>query len=187
MTNPVQFTAKGDDGRSGLLGQGRYSKAGLRFEVLGSLDECSAIIGVAKSLIAYGKVKDILTQVQRDLYHIMGEVSILPGQKEVVAPMTSEYVTRLEGYIYSLNDEVKLPEGFILPGDTVQQALLDLARTVIRRAERRLVPLYEAGELENSVIRQYINRLSSLMYQLELSVNVWMGNEQATMAKNEKP
>ncbi len=185
MTKTVLFTAKGDDGRSGLLGQGRYSKAGLRFEVLGSLDECSAVIGVAKSLITHQKVKNILTQVQRDLYHIMGEISILPGQKEIIAPMSQEYVTRIEGYIYSLNDEVKLPDGFILPGDTVQQALLDLARTVIRRAERRLIPLFEAGELENSAIRQYINRLSSLMYQLELSVNHWMGKEQATMAKEE--
>jgi cob(I)alamin adenosyltransferase len=183
MTKTVQFTARGDDGRSDLLGQGRYSKAGLRFEVLGSLDECSAIIGVAKSLISHQDTKNILTEVQRDLYHIMGEVSVIPGQKEIVPPITPDYVTRLEGFIFSLEKEVKSPEGFILPGDTIQQAVLDFARTVIRRAERRLIPLYEAGELENSVIRQYINRLSSLIYQLELFMNYWVGKDEHTMAK----
>jgi ATP:cob(I)alamin adenosyltransferase len=115
MTKTVQFTARGDDGRSDLLGQGRYSKAGLRFEVLGSLDECSAIIGVAKSLISHQDTKNILTQVQRDLYHIMGEVSVIPGQREIFPPISSEYVTRLEEYIYSLEKDVKSPRGIILP------------------------------------------------------------------------
>lgn len=183
MTRLRPFTALGDDGQSSLLGRGRYSKSHSRFEILGTLDECSAVIGVAKSLMDNPEIKEILTQVQRNLYQIMGEISVTTD-KEVNFPKFSESkLVEIEEITLKLNAEIKLPEGFVIPGDTPQQAYLDLARTVVRRAERRIIPLYESGELDNFAIRKYINRLSSLLYQMELSVNAWQGWEKPTMAK----
>ncbi len=177
------FTASGDDGQSKLLGRGRYSKADHRFEILGTLDECSSVIGMAKSMIDTPDVKDILTQVQRNLYQIMGEISVISEHVEVLPPFGEDKLAEMEEIILRLNEETRLPAGFVIPGDTPQQAFLDLARTVVRRAERRLAPLYESKAIANPVIRKYINRLSSLLYQLELSVNAWQGWEKPTMAK----
>jgi len=177
------FTALGDDGQSSLLGRGRFSKSDRRFEILGTLDECSAVIGVAKSLIDLPEIKEILTQIQRNLYQIMGEISITTDKDMNHQSFSEGKLTEIEEIILKLNEETKLPDGFVIPGDTPQQAYLDLARTVVRRAERRIIPLYDSGELENVVIRKYINRLSSLLYQMELSVNAWHGQEKPTMAK----
>jgi cob(I)alamin adenosyltransferase len=183
MSNRKLFTAKGDDGMSSLQGPGRFSKADKLFEILGTLDECSAMVGLTKSIIEDPEIKSILTQVQRHLYQIMGEVSIISEQKQSNETFSSESITWLESVIEELADEVNSPDGFIIPGDTTEDALLDLTRTIIRRTERRIAVLFDDGRIENSVIRQYINRLSSLIYTLELIIHHRMGVEPPTMAK----
>jgi cob(I)alamin adenosyltransferase len=183
MTIHKSYTSRGDDGMSSLQGPGRYSKADNYFEILGTLDECSAMIGLTKSIIVDPEIKSILTQVQRHLYQIMGEVSIITDQKKECDPITKECITWLETIIEELSAEVILPGGFIIPGDTTEDAVLDLTRTIIRRTERRIALLFDAGKIENSAIRQYINRLSSLFFALELIVHHRMGVEPPTMAK----
>lgn len=183
MSKKLTFTARGDDGKTNLVGQGRFSKADLRFDVLGTLDECSAVIGLAKSMILDQDIKDILTRVQRDLYHIMGEVSVVSEQKEVYPPLSDTSITWLEEMIELLSPEASAPGGFIVPGDTREDAVLDVTRTIIRRAERRLVELIENEGFVSPVSRQYLNRLSSLIFTMELVIHKRLNSLPPTMAK----
>ena len=183
MTKEIKFTTLGDDGYTSLLGSGRFPKSDLRFEVLGCLDESSAVLGLAKSLIEEARIKDTITTIQRDLYHLMGEFSDVADNQTVVPPLTAEHVTFLEDSIASLSREVENPSGFILPGDTISSAAVDLARTTIRRAERRIAQAFEQELIDNLVIRQYINRLSSLLFILELYLIRHEGKSKLTLAK----
>jgi cob(I)alamin adenosyltransferase len=183
MGNRITFTAKGDDGSTCLIGHGRYSKSDLRFEVLGTLDEASAVIGLAKAMLDDQDLKDVLTHVQRDLYHMMGEISVVPETEVELPGLSSEAIRWLEAVIERFSDEASSPGGFIVPGDTREDAVLDVARTIIRRGERRLVELIDDGGLENSNTRQYLNRLSSLIFTLELVMHNRMCIFPPTMAK----
>jgi len=184
MTKEILFTARGDDGSTGLLGNGRYPKSDSRFEVLGSLDECSAILGLAKSLIDDPKISELITAIQRDLYQIMGEVSVLSENRTAFPQLSADVVLRLENSIFDLNKEAHKPDGFIIPGDSTESAILDVARTIVRRAERRISQYFDEGKIDNLVIRQYINRLSSLIFSLELVIVQRKKKTHPTMAKS---
>lgn len=177
------FTGKGDDGTTCLMGPGRYSKSGLRFEVLGTLDECSANIGLAKSMILDAKIKQTLTHIQRDLYHIMAEVSKPPNQNGVPGSFSPERIQWLESEIEVFGAQIPSPGGFIIPGDTREDAVLDVARTIVRRAERNMVELLEQDGNQNPILGQYLNRLSSLIFTLELAAHQNLSVSAQTMAK----
>lgn len=183
MGHRIAYTARGDDGSTCLIGQGRYSKADLRFEVLGTLDEASAVMGLAKAMLDDQDLKDILTHVQRDLYHMMGEISIASEPKPPIPLLTADAIRWLEAVIEKYSEESEYPGGFIIPGDTREDAMLDVARAVIRRGERRLVEFIEAETTTNPNLRQYLNRLSSLLFTLELVVHNRLGVFPPTMAK----
>lgn len=183
MTRSIRFTAKGDDGTTCLQGAGRYMKSEYRFEVLGTIDESSAMIGLAKSMIADPEIKEILTHIQRDLYYLMGEVSIASDEPPAFHPLDETNICWLEEQIEILGRQIASPGGFIIPGDTSEDAVLDITRTVIRRAERLVVGWIELGGLENPVPRKYLNRLSSLIFTLELLIHHRLGVEPPTMAK----
>jgi cob(I)alamin adenosyltransferase len=165
------FTRTGDDGTTGLLGEGRLPKSHPRMETLGTLDEASAALGLARSLCKAEQTSPLLVEAQRDLYALMAEVAATPENAAQFRTLDSGRVQWLESQAEAISALVPLPDKFILPGDSPGAAALSLARTIVRRAERRLAGLLETGEIENEVLLQYLNRLSSLCFALELLEN----------------
>jgi cob(I)alamin adenosyltransferase len=162
------YTAQGDSGDTGYLGPGRISKASLRIEAVGSVDEASAALGLARSLTKNNKTQTILRQVQKQLYVLMSELSADPSVAHQFNQLSKTEIDWLEGEIAGLEDLVDIPRAFILPGENPTSAALDLARTVIRRAERRAIALLDAEEVKKPLLIAYLNRLSSLIFVLEI-------------------
>lgn len=177
------YTQTGDDGYTGLLGEGRAQKYDLRIETVGMIDEANAALGLARAFCQTSQASSILIEVQRDLYHLMAEIAATPENAARFRTITGERVSWLEARIDEINQAVKVPDEFILPGDTKAGAVIDLARTVVRRAERQVAFLFHQGKIENPELLRYMNRLSSLCFILELLENQATGNSQLTLAK----
>ena len=165
------YTAKGDDGTTGLLGEGRVPKYHARMEALGALDEASAALGLARTQVQAAETAPILIEVQRDLYKFMAEVAATPANAERFRAIDKARVRWLEEQTEAISGRVQVPKEFILPGDTPGGAALSLARAIVRRAERRVVVLFDEGEVTNPDLQRYLNRLSSLCFVLELLEN----------------
>lgn len=159
------YTRTGDAGTTGLGDGKRVSKNSLRIHALGEVDECNAVIGILLTEGLPDEVRALLTDVQHDLFDLGGEVCI-PGMTMI----TSKQVTKLEEALDGLNEPLEPLKDFILPGGTRAAAITHHARTVCRRAERALVAL----ALEEAVgdgPRQYLNRLSDLLFVLARVLN----------------
>lgn len=179
--SPV-FIRSGDDGTTGLLGKGRIQKDAPRMEALGAVDEASAALGLARSMAHSQPVHSLVLEVQRDLYYLMAELAATPDQAERFRSLDQSRLEWLENQINEFSSMVNIPNEFILPGDSPVGAAFSLARTIIRRAERRLAGLFHTGDLENPLLMQYLNRLSSLCFILELYENQQEGKT-STLAK----
>lgn len=162
---PSFYTRKGDEGYTDLLG-GRVPKFDPRPEALGTIDESTAQIGLARAISTSERTNAILMDVQRDLYLMMAELAFTQEMQQQRYHVTQEHIDRIEQETDRLSDEVELPPHFILPGDTYAGAALDVARTVVRRAERLVVRLLHEGEIDNGLMAAYLNRLSSLLFIL---------------------
>jgi cob(I)alamin adenosyltransferase len=176
------YTSRGDDGTTGLLGEGRVAKYHLRIEAVGTLDESTAALGLARSQCRDPHSGAILLEAQRDLYKLMAEVAATPEHAEKFRAINEERVAWLEGKTDELSAQVEMPKEFILPGDSMAGAALSLARAIIRRSERRVVELFDAEEIKNPDLQRYLNRLSSLCFVLELLENQAAGHK-TTLAK----
>jgi len=176
------YTSKGDDGTTSLLGEGRVAKYHARIEAVGTLDESTAALGLARAQCRDPHSGGILLEAQRDLYKLMAEVAATPENAEKFHFIDAARVTWLEVQTDELSKLVEMPKEFILPGDSVAGAALSLARAIIRRAERRVVELFDAEEIKNPDLQRYLNRLSSLCFVLELLENQAAGNK-TTLAK----
>lgn len=176
------YTRTGDDGTTGLLGEGRVPKTHPRIEALGALDESTATLGLARAQARDPRCQGILLEAQRDLYKLMAEVAAKPENAEKFHAIDAARVDWIEAQIEALSATVMMPREFILPGDSLAGAALSLARAVIRRAERRVVELLEAKEIPNLELGRYLNRLSSLCFVLELIENAAAGKN-TTLAK----
>jgi cob(I)alamin adenosyltransferase len=161
-----ELAGGGDDGTTGLLGGGRASKDDLRIEAYGTVDEASSAIGLAKALTADERVREIAERLQRDLYRVGAELATNPDAAGRFVTTSEADVAGLDRLLAELEAEVPMPDGFILPGATPASAALDLARTVVRRAERRCVTLVREGGLDNAHTRRYLNRLSLVLFVL---------------------
>ena len=159
------YTGKGDDGTTGLLFGGRVPKDSAHPRAVGAVDEAQAVIGVARALSARdGDLDRQLTQACRDLWVLMGELATLPenhgklvdGQTRVSADM----VQSIAAMVDDLGERFEAPANFVVPGQTPLAAQLDLARTVVRRAEREAV----SATVEGTHVLAYLNRLSSLLW-----------------------
>lgn len=177
------FTGLGDEGRTGLLGEGHFNKSDLRFEVLGSLDELSALTGVTKTYISNPGIKEQLGEIQRCFYRVMAEISIIDPQKIKVNGITIEDIEYLDNQIQMMAEPLEMPPGFLLPGDSILTAQIDLTRAVTRRVERRITELYFQGGFGNKTILQFINRLSSYFFVLEIKMLHDEGIVSPTLAK----
>lgn len=159
------YTRKGDDGTTGLYYGGRVAKDSARPTAYGTVDEAQASIGVARAECERESELDLLlVGIERDLWVLMAELAtgpenrskLVPGEQEV----TAEMVVALEEQIDGLSTRFELPAEFVVPGQSRIAALLDVARTVVRRAERDALAVVEEG----SHVIPYLNRLSDLLW-----------------------
>ena len=164
------YTKSGDEGETGLLFGGRVSKAHIRTEAYGSTDHAVSEIGLARALSADDRVKEILLQVQREMFMIGAELATDNSNRhhllERFQIVDEEHVAGLESLIDELGEEVELPPKFIIPGASAGSAAIDVARTQTRTAERRVIELRNEGMLPNEQVIIYINRLSDLLFML---------------------
>jgi cob(I)alamin adenosyltransferase len=161
------WTGKGDDGTSGLYFGGREPKTSARFEAVGTIDEAQAAIGLARAEVAARPELDaVLVAVERDLWVLMAEVATDDANRAKLEAgaslVTPQMVAGLESTIEDVAGRFELPNEFVVPGQDRASALLDVARTVVRRAERRTAAVAADG----SSAVPYLNRLSSLLWTL---------------------
>src|SRR5205085_11744945 len=163
----------GDTGYTGLLGEQRVPKYDPRPDTFGTIDEATSALGLARAMTQDVKVKEIIYRIQQELYLLMGELATPPENYEKMGlRMTVEHVQRLEQVEESIRQEVEIPNKFIIPGDSLDGAALDLTRTIIRRAERMAVKLLHDGVIQNGEVVRYLNRLSDLIFILARYVEV---------------
>jgi cob(I)alamin adenosyltransferase len=167
---PRIYTKTGDDGTTGLLYGGRVSKAGRATEAFGTVDEAVAAIGVARAACADRGVADELLGLQRALFVVGADLATNPGERARLEPGVSlvadDMVDRLEARIDEIVAEHPLPNAFVVPGANHVSAALDVARGVVRRAERRVVELRDGGAEVNDAAVRFLNRLSDLLFVL---------------------
>ncbi len=177
------YTRTGDDGYTGLLGEGRVAKYMPQPDAYGTVDEANAAIGIARAGAQSAITRQLLLTTQRDLYRLMAELAATQQTAAQFRGIDEARVTWLEQQTNEITSEVVLPREFVVPGDTLPGAYLDLARTIVRRAERVVVHLLHDGIIENLQLVRYLNRLSSLLFVLSLYENALAGASQATLAK----
>jgi cob(I)alamin adenosyltransferase len=166
------YTKKGDDGTTSLWYGGRVSKHDTRTEAYGAIDEAGSALGVARSLCGPGDAdvaRDIL-RLQRELFVAGAELATAPeaGERleDGVSRITDAMVDALDGEIDRYMAEVSLPPKFVIAGGTPLSAQLDVARAVLRRAERRTVALRDHRGLASEAVLRYLNRASDLVYAM---------------------
>jgi cob(I)alamin adenosyltransferase len=166
------YTRKGDDGTTSLWYGGRVAKTDARTEAYGAIDEAGAALGVARSLCGSddGELSADILRLQRELFVAGAELATVPDAEgrlqEGVSRIDDEMVGALEPVIDGYMDRVDLPPKFVIVGGTTLSAQLDVARTVIRRAERRVVGLKEGDQLASDAVLRYLNRASDLAFAM---------------------
>lgn len=163
-------TRTGDRGDTSLFGPGRVRKSDPRIEALGALDEAQAALGVARAL-ARGKVRERILGLQRGLYLAMSEVAT-PTARLARLPerLDASKVSELDAFATELLAATEIGGRFVVPGEDPLSAALDVARTVIRRAERRVVSLADARAVQNEHVLPWLNRLSDVAFLLARAV-----------------
>lgn len=161
------YTRKGDDGTTGLYYGGRVRKDADAPEAYGAVDEAQAFLGLARAEAERGgELDELLLRIERDLYVLMAELATLPENRHKLTGgatlVTPEMLAFVEGKTDDLSSRFMMPTEFVLPGQNRISALLEVSRTVIRRAERRSLPVAADG----SSVVPYLNRLSSLLWAM---------------------
>ncbi|HEY7624615.1 MAG TPA: cob(I)yrinic acid a,c-diamide adenosyltransferase [Candidatus Limnocylindria bacterium] len=160
-------TRTGDGGETSLFGKDRVRKTDPRIEALGDLDEAQAALGLARSLAPRSALGRELLELQRGLYVAMSEVATPPSDlARLKERIDADAVARLEGALEKVKKGVRIEGRFVIPGDDRVSASLDHARTVVRRAERRVVACVEAGQVAGDALLPWLNRLSDLVFVL---------------------
>lgn len=166
------YTRKGDDGTTGLWYGGRRPKSDGRIDAYGTIDEAGSALGVARSLCGddAAEVAADLLAVQRDLFVAGAELAAAPEAadrlEDGVSRITDDMVADLEPKIDRYMDRVNLPPKFVIPGGSPLSGSLDLARAILRRAERRVAALSVADELASDAVLAYLNRAADLLYAM---------------------
>jgi cob(I)alamin adenosyltransferase len=163
------YTRSGDDGDTALFGGGRVHKDSLRVDAYGDIDELNASIGLARAAAALPGIDELLVPIQRDLFGL-GALLATPNQEKMKqqlekARIDEDRIAQLEHSIDAAESQLEPIRAFVLPGGTPKAAALHLARTICRRAERKVVRLSHEEEIPLITIR-YLNRLSDLLFVL---------------------
>ena len=177
------YTKAGDDGQTALFGGGRVEKDHPRVEAYGDVDELNAFLGMARAVEMMPRVDEVLVPVQRDLFAI-GALLATPDHEKmreqlVKARIDDQRIAELERAIDACEQELEPLRSFIIPGGTPKSAALHVARTICRRAERRVVHLAHDIELPALVVI-YLNRLSDLLFMLARVANKRAGAGEVT-------
>lgn len=154
---PPVSTGSGDAGTTTLLGAGRISKHDARIIALGDVDEASSFLGLARAE-SEGDIAELLIGLQRLLYRVMGDVA-MPNEENTVGSADVEYV---DAALEEWRDRTEIPDQFVVPGESRLGALLDVARSVVRRAERSLVAAGYVEEHPDAL--KAVNRLSDILF-----------------------
>lgn len=155
-------TKTGDEGLTGLWSGERVSKDDARVEAYGTVDELDSVLGEARHYARRDDTRRLIEMVQRDLFRVAGQLATSTGARK--DSMTEDDAEKLGAEVARLEAELRLT-GFVVPGATPQSAKLDVARTVCRRAERRVVTLARDAEV-SPALRKYMNRLSDLLFMM---------------------
>ncbi len=174
------YTRTGDKGTTGLGDGSRTDKDSLRVEACGTVDELNSVIGLLASYELPGVIAGELIEIEHDLFDLGGELSI-PGHSMV----TDQQVERIEQCLDNLNADLEPLKEFILPGGSAAAAVCHLARTVCRRAERRVVSLARSETL-NAVSLRYLNRLSDLLFVMARTLNHTSGRKDVLWQRERK-
>ena len=172
------YTRKGDDGTTSLWYGGRVPKHHGRTSAYGALDEAGSQLGVARALCGpdHASLAADILRLQDDLFVAGAELATAPEASERledgISRVTEEMVAELEGRIDHYMAQVELPPQFVIPGGNQLSAQLDVARTIIRRAERQISALNESGELASETIIHFVNRASDYAYAMARSIDV---------------
>jgi cob(I)alamin adenosyltransferase len=177
------YTKTGDSGGTGLFGGGRVQKDDPRVEAYGDVDELNAVLGMARALDPLPRVDEVLVPIQRDLFSI-GALLATPDLDKMhnhlaKANIDDRRIKALEHAIDQCDEELEPLKAFIIPGGSQKGAVLHVARTVCRRAERRVVHLQREVEIPSLVVI-YLNRLSDLLFTLARVANVRTGAGEVT-------
>jgi cob(I)alamin adenosyltransferase len=178
------YTKTGDAGETGLFGGGRVAKDHPRVEAYGDVDELNAVLGMARAVELMPRVDEVLVLVQRDLFSL-GALLATPDLAKMQqhldkARIDDDRVAQLERTIDDGESELEPLRAFIVPGGTPKSAALHVARTVCRRAERRVIALTHDGVEIPSVVLRYLNRLSDLLFVLARVANRRAGAAEVT-------
>jgi len=167
------YTRKGDDGTTGLWYGGRVAKSDARPEAYGSVDEAASELGLCRAAARDGENRELyddILRIQNELFIAGAELATAPEAahrlEAGVSKVTPQMVERLEGDIDRYMDRVDLPPKFVIPGGTELSARLDVARTAVRRAERRVSAMRESGQLPDDTVLRYLNRASDAVYAM---------------------
>jgi cob(I)alamin adenosyltransferase len=165
------YTKAGDDGTTGLLYGGRISKADHAAEAYGGVDEAVAALGLARALTGSpSEIGSVILELQRELFVVGADLATNPEQRHKLQAgtslVTAAMVEALERRIDQGVEQHPLPDEFIVPGANAVSAALDVARTTVRRAERRAVEMKDAGKTVSPDALMYLNRLSDLLFVL---------------------
>jgi len=174
------YTRTGDAGETSLRWGTRTSKDALRVEAYGTVDEANAFVGMAVSQLSPGPadhVKSMLVRIMRELFDVGADLAVPPNKEKGEMPKVSHtFIDALEAEIDALEKNLEPLRTFILPGGTPAAAALHTARTVVRRAERRVVTLMQ-GEPVDPILLRYLNRLSDFLFVAARAVNHAEGTE----------
>ena len=157
-------TKRGDAGQTGLAGGIRVSKASMRVEAYGTVDELISSIGFARSICSDETIRTLLKEVQRELFSLGSALATPPQSSKKPPVITAEMVERLTSEIHCIEAIKGVLADWSIPGENTASAALDVARTICRRAERGAVALRESGEEIAPEILAYLNRLSDLLW-----------------------
>ncbi len=158
----------GDDGRTNTLGNKRIPKYDLRFETLGAIDEADATFGVLRAISSDEIIQTICKRVMKILHTAMAEVSSDIENDTRIPHLTDADIVWLEGKIDELKENTVLPSGFILAGDTIPSAYINLARTAVRRAERLVDQMIAEKMIIPGALMGVFNRLGTLCYHMQV-------------------
>lgn len=178
----IVATTRGDDGTTGLLyGGDRIAKDDARTEAYGTIDEAVAALGIARAQLglksrlgtlapAFGDLDQVILRLQRELFVVSAELATNPEAWERLEDgrtrVGAEMVQELERMLLEAEHRIEMPREFVVPGETPTSAALELARTIVRRAERRAVGLQRAGLVPGDHALPYLNRLADLLWIL---------------------
>lgn len=165
------YTKKGDKGFSSILGGEKSSKSDVVFEVLGSIDELNACLGVVVSFCNNNSVKNVIKKIQNDLFVLGSDVASVNNTKEAFPKIAEKHVVSVEKVIDAVLSGLSVQKNFIIPGGSSSSSFLHLSRSICRRLERRFVDFSKVEKSLNPVCLSYVNRLSDLFFVLAREEN----------------